>query len=263
MASSLVGGLLSNNYSADMISVAEPDNAKLDQLREQFNINTTTDNNAAVETTDVIILSVKPQILQQVCLDISLAVQDRKPLIISIAAGIRSTDIDRWLGHNCALVRCMPNTPSLIQLGASGLFANTSVSREQHSIAENILSAAGITLWVNDENLLDAVTAVSGSGPAYFFLLMEAMQKAGEALGLDATTSRQLTLQTAIGAAQMALNSNDSPAELREKVTSRGGTTEAAIDYFQSNNFETIVLEALTKARNQAIEMANTLGKDQ
>ena len=263
MASSLIGGLLANDYSAELITVAEPDNEKLGQLNQQFGINITTDNSSAVASSDVLILSVKPQILQQVCLDISLAIQARKPLIISIAAGIRSTDIDRWLGNSCALVRCMPNTPSLIQLGATGLFANASVSKEQRNIAEKILSAAGITLWVNNEDLLDAVTAVSGSGPAYFFLLMEAMQKAGEALGLNATTARQLTLQTALGAAQMAINSSDSPAHLREKVTSKGGTTEAAISYFQNNNFEQIVLEALTEARDQATQMANTLGKDQ
>jgi len=263
MASSLIGGLLANDYSAELITVAEPDNEKLAQLNQQFNIKTTTDNNSAVTSSDVVILCVKPQMLQQVCIDIGFATQARKPLIISIAAGILSTDIDRWLGNNCALVRCMPNTPSLIQLGATGLFANTSVSKAQRNIAEKILSATGITLWVENENILHAATHVAGSGPAYFFLLREAMQKAGETLGLDASTARQLTLQTALGAAQMAINSSDSPAHLREKVTSRGGTTEAAINYFQNNNFEQTVLEALTKARDQAIKMANTLGKDQ
>ena len=263
MASSLIGGLLANDYPADMITVAEPDNAKLKQLNQTFAIKTTTDNNTAVTSSDIVILAVKPQILQQVCRDISDATQSKQPLIISIAAGIRSTDIDRWLGNNCALVRCMPNTPSLIQLGASGLYANPSVSKLQREIAEKILSAAGITLWVNNEELLDAVTAVSGSGPAYFFLLMEAMQKAGESLGLETTTARQLTLQTALGAAQMAINSNDNPVDLREKVTSKGGTTEAAIRYFHEHNFEQTVLDALTEARNKAIDMANTLGKDQ
>lgn len=263
MASSLIGGLLANHYASDKITVAEPDNEKLQQLHKQFNINTTMDNCAAIASSDVVILAVKPQILQQVCRAIAGTVQNRKPLIISIAAGIRSSDINRWLGNNCALVRCMPNTPSLIQLGASGLFANSSVNTEQHAIAESILSAAGITLWVDNEGLLDSVTALSGSGPAYFFLLMEAMQKAGENLGLNAATARQLTLQTAVGAAQMAINSDLSTTKLRENVTSKGGTTEAAIHYFQNNHFEQTVLEALTKARDRAIEMANSLGEDQ
>ncbi|MDH5765873.1 MAG: pyrroline-5-carboxylate reductase, partial [Gammaproteobacteria bacterium] len=170
---------------------------------------------------------------------------------------------DRWLGDNCAIIRCMPNTPSLIQQGATGLFANSSVTKEQLQLAETILSATGMTVWVTDETQLNAVTAVSGSGPAYFFLLMEAIQKAGESLGLETDTVRQLTLQTALGAAQMAINSSDTPEELRKKVTSKGGTTEAAINSLQSNNFEKLVIDALTEASLCAAEMADILGKDQ
>ena len=263
MATSLIGGLIANDYPAKNMTVAEPDADKLKIHQQNFQVSTTTDNNQAALQSDVLVLAVKPQILQQVCRQIADTVQNKKPLIISIAAGIRSTDIDRWLGNNCALVRCMPNTPALLQAGATGLFANEHVSDEQKQAAENILSAAGITLWVNDESLLDAVTAVSGSGPAYFFLLMEAMQQAGEALGLDAYTARQLTIQTALGAAQMAQSGDDDPATLRAKVTSKGGTTEAAIKCFQSNGFESLVKQALTDANNRAIELADILGKDE
>ena len=263
MASSLIGGLIANQYPADCITVAEPDADKLKQQQQTFNINVTTDNNQAVANSDIVVLAVKPQVLQQVCRDIADAVQSKQPLIISIAAGIRSTDIDRWLGSQCSLVRCMPNTPALIQAGATGLFANDAVSAEQKANAEAILSAAGITLWVEQENLLDAVTAISGSGPAYFFLFMEAMQQAGEQLGLNADTAKALTLQTALGAARMAIEGEDNAADLRTKVTSKGGTTEAAIQYFQQHNFEELVKLALTQAQHRATELADILGKDQ
>ena len=262
MASSLIGGLLANQFPANQITVAEPDADKLEQLASQFAINTSTDNRLAVAHADVVVLAVKPQIMQPVCRAIADTVQQKKPLIISIAAGIRSSDIDRWLGNHCALVRCMPNTPALLQAGATGLYANTQCSQAQQAIAEQILSAAGITLWVKDETQLDAVTAVSGSGPAYFFLLMEAMQKAGEQLGLDSDTAKQLSLQTALGAARMATEGNDDPATLRAKVTSKGGTTEAAINSFLDNGFETLVTTALTSARDRAIELADLLGND-
>ena len=263
MATSLIGGLIANQFPAHNITVAEPDQSKLDQLHQQFNIQTYTSNQQAVEQTDVILLAVKPQIMQTVCKDLAASIKQSQPLVISIAAGIRSTDIDRWLGKDCSIVRCMPNTPSLIQCGATGLFANQQVTDEQKQLAEQILSAAGLTLWVEDETLLDAVTAVSGSGPAYFFLLIEAMQKAGQQLGLDVNTAQRLSLQTALGAARMANEGNDDPAELRQKVTSKGGTTEAAINSFLSNGFEELVTNALTSARDRATELADILGKDQ
>ncbi|MFW2372364.1 MAG: pyrroline-5-carboxylate reductase [Gammaproteobacteria bacterium] len=263
MATSLIGGLIANQFPAHNITVAEPDQGKLDQLHQRFAIHTSTSNQQAIADSDVVLLAIKPQIIQTVCKDLAATIQQTKPLIISIAAGIRSTDINRWLGNNSAIVRCMPNTPALIQCGASGLFANQQVTAEQHRTAEQILSAAGITLWVNDETLLDAVTAVSGSGPAYFFLLIEAMQKTGQQLGLDADTALQLSLQTALGAARMASESNDDPATLRHKVTSKGGTTEAAINSFLSSGFEDMVTNALSSAHHRAIELADILGEDQ
>ncbi len=264
MASSLIGGLISNGHAADKITVTDPDQQKLNQLQQQFAVNTATDNTQAIENADVILLAVKPQMLHPVCASINTrraSMQNHSPLIISIAAGIRSTDINRWLGGENAIVRCMPNTPALIQAGASGLFANSHTSNAQKDIAEQILASAGITLWVDKEPLLDAVTAVSGSGPAYFFLFMQAMQKAGCDLGLNEQTARLLTQQTALGAARMALEGEDDVATLRAKVTSKGGTTAAAIASLENSHFSTIIETALSAARDRAVELADELGK--
>lgn len=262
MANSLVGGLISQQYPADYITVTDPDQQKLQQLQQAYGIKTTTDNKSAISDADIIILAVKPQLMQQVCLPLAKHIHP-SALIISIAAGIRSTDIDRWLDGNRAIVRCMPNTPSLIQAGATGLYANQQCSEQQTQLANTILQAAGLTLWVEEEALLDAVTAVSGSGPAYFFLLMEAMQQAGVSLGLSEQSASLLARQTALGAAQMAMQGEDEPATLRAKVTSKGGTTAAAIASFENNQFQNIVEQALTAARDRAIELADELGKDQ
>jgi len=261
MASSLIGGLINNDHAASKITVTDPDAKKLKQLQQQFSINIFTDNLQAVENADVIVLAVKPQILRDVCEHIKTVCATKSPLFISIAAGIRSTDIDRWLGNENAIIRCMPNTPALIQAGASGLFANKASTQAQKDIAEKILSSAGITLWVEKESLLDAVTAVSGSGPAYFFLFMEAMQQAGHKLGLSEQTASLLARQTALGAARMSMEGTDDPATLRTKVTSKGGTTAAALASFEASNFSEIVEQALTAARDRAIELADELGK--
>lgn len=260
MASSLISGLINNQYPAAKITVTDPDANILDQLKLQFAINTETSNRKAVENADVLVLAVKPQILKAVCKGISDLTINTRPLIISIAAGIRSTDINRWLGEDHSIVRCMPNTPALIQAGATGLFANTITSNEQKNIADEILSSAGITLWVNKEAQLDAVTAVSGSGPAYFFLFIEAMQAAGTQLGLDEKAAEMLAKQTALGAARMAIEGTDSPETLRKKVTSKGGTTAAALASLENNNFNHIIEVALTAARDRAAELADELG---
>lgn len=262
MAGSLIGGLIADGCSPGNITVAEPDAGKLAQLHQTYGVQTHTDNNIAAANAQVVMLAVKPQIMQPVCRDLAKIIQQKKPLIISIAAGIRTRDMDRWLGNNNAIVRCMPNTPALLRCGATGLFANQKVDAKQREIAQLILSSAGITLWVEKENLIDAVTAVSGSGPAYFFLLMESMIAAGEKLGLDARTAQQLTLQTAFGAARMAQESDVDAATLRARVTSKGGTTEAAIKHFQQHHFEQLVNDALTAANHRASELADILGKD-
>ncbi len=262
MAGSLISGLINNEYPAEKITVTDPDQKKLNQLKQQFSINTQAENNIAVENADVLVLAVKPQILKSVCESAKNTAQKNNPLIISIAAGIRSTDIDRWLGGNQAIVRCMPNTPALIQAGATGLFANSATNNEQKNLADQILRSAGITLWVDTEAQLDAVTAVSGSGPAYFFLFLEAMQAAGTQLGLDEQTAGMLAKQTALGAARMALEGNDDPATLRANVTSKGGTTAAAIASFEKHDFSNIIKQALTAAHDRAIELADELGND-
>ena len=263
MASSLIGGLLSSSEPPASMLVAEPDKEQRQRLEQQFGVRTSDDNIETLKA-DVVVLAVKPQLLQQVCRQLSKALSqiDKKPLFISIAAGIRSDDINRWLGGHHAIVRCMPNTPSLLKVGATGLFANTQVSSAQKSLADTILQAVGINLWVNDENELDAVTAVSGSGPAYFFLMMEAMQQAGIKLGLEAATAEKLVLQTALGAAMMANNSDVDAATLRARVTSKGGTTEQAIKSFQGAHFEQLVEDALKAASNRSQTLADELGKD-
>jgi len=262
MASSLISGLINNQHNASDITVTDPDQNKLDQLNQQFSVNTEINNLKAIENANVIVLAVKPQILKEVCNSLKDSICKNRPLIISIAAGIRSTDIDRWLGGNNAIVRCMPNTPALIQAGATGLYANNNTLAEQKTTADTILSSAGITLWVENEAQLDAVTAVSGSGPAYFFLFLEAMQKAGIELGLDEKAAGLLARQTALGAARMALEGDDDAATLRSKVTSKGGTTAAAIASFENNHFSDIISQALTAAHDRAIELADELGKN-
>ena len=214
-----------------------------------------------MEQADIVVLAVKPQVLAEVAGSIAEAVQQTRPLVISIAAGIRTTDIDRWLGGNVALVRTMPNTPALVGSGATALFAVDTVSDEQHDMAESIMRAAGLALWVDEEKDLDAVTAVSGSGPAYFFLVMEAMQAAATSLGLPDETAKLLTLETALGAARMALESKDPPAVLRERVTSPGGTTEAALQQLEQGDLRELFKKALTAARDRATELADILGE--
>ena len=263
MASSLIGGLTSSAQASDIL-VAEPSTEQRKQLAQQFEIQTTA-NNVDTLKADVVVLAVKPQLLQLVCRELSKALKqsDHQPLFISIAAGVRSADIDRWLGGDQAIVRCMPNTPALLQTGATGLYANPQVSTSQKTLAENILQAVGITLWINKEAELDAVTAVSGSGPAYFFLLMEAMQQAGIKLGLEAETAEKLVLQTALGAALMADSSDVDAATLRARVTSKGGTTEQAIKSFQNADFEKLVFNALKAANDRSQTLADELSKDQ
>lgn len=263
MAFSLIGGLISASKTPADILVAEPNEAQRALLGQTFGIQTTTNNSDTLKA-DVVVLAIKPQLLQVVCRELTEALKqsDHRPLFISIAAGVRSADIDHWLGGKQAIVRCMPNTPSLLKAGATGLFANQQVSVSQKTLAENILQAVGITLWVNKEDELDAVTAVSGSGPAYFFLLMEAMKQAGVKLGLSPETAEKLVTQTALGAALMADNDEADAATLRARVTSKGGTTEQAINYFQNAGFEEIVENALKAASERSQTLADELSKN-
>ncbi len=262
MARSLIGGLVAGGQDPGFIWVAEPDAGQRDLLRSRFGVHTSADNPEIVAKGEVIVLAVKPQILQGVARQLAPAIQARQPLVISIAAGVREPDLRRWLGGGSpALVRTMPNTPALVGSAASALFANEFVSEERRQLAESLLRAVGVTVWVDDETLLDAVTALSGSGPAYFFLVMEALERAALELGLDADTARLLTLQTAFGAAKMALESVESPATLRVRVTSPGGTTERALAILREGGVETLLARALAAARQRARELGDLLGE--
>ena len=232
MAHSLIGGLIADGVPSARLTVADPDRTKLEELAQRFSISCHAGNQEAVASANVIVLAVKPQFMPTVVKDISAVIATNSPLLISIAAGIRVADIARWTGTTPAIVRVMPNTPALLGCGASALYANRATSAAQRETAEAILRAVGIALWVQEEQLLDPVTAVSGSGPAYFFLLMELIQDEAVRLGLPPDIARVLTLQTALGASRMALETDEPVARLRERVTSPGGTTAAALEAY-------------------------------
>ena len=255
MATSLVGGLVESGHPRDDIVVSEPVAEKRRDLAERFSVRVTADNGEAAAASDVVVLAVKPQDMAEVVTGAAEAMRERGPLVVSIAAGTRIGRILEWLGYPAPVVRTMPNTPALLGCGATALFANEAVTDEQREAAETILESAGIALWVDDEGLLDAVTAVSGSGPAYYFLLMEHMIRTGERLGLTGEQARALTLQTALGAARMALESGRTPEELRVGVTSPGGTTARALDLFREGGFGELVERALTGARDRSREL--------
>jgi pyrroline-5-carboxylate reductase len=262
MAASLIGGLLAGGRTAEGIRVAEPSAERCQFLATQFGVRAEESGAALAGEVDILVFAVKPQVLQAVARELAPAVNAARPLVISIAAGIRTQDLGRWLGGYPTLVRAMPNTPALIQAGATGLYATPGVSGSQKATAESVMRAAGLTCWVTEEALIDSITAVSGSGPAYFFLLMEALQAAGEKLGLDGETARLLTLQTAFGAAKMALESNEPPGILRERVTSPGGTTERALQSLAQAGLPELVVRAVGAAAARARELAGELGQD-
>jgi pyrroline-5-carboxylate reductase len=256
MASSLISGLIASGHSPQHLWVSDINPETLKALAENLNVNTSASNDELINAVDVIVLAVKPQVLSSVAKSAATLIQQKKSLVVSIAAGISQYSLSQWLGADIAIVRCMPNTPALVLTAATALHANTRVSTEQRNLAENIMRSVGIALWVNDESELDAVTAVSGSGPAYYFLLMEAMEKAALELGLNEVTARLLVQQTALGAAKIALESSESPEQLRRRVTSLGGTTQQAIETFEKGGFTELVSKALHAARDRSIEMS-------
>ncbi|WFP48744.1 pyrroline-5-carboxylate reductase [Methylomonas sp. EFPC3] len=262
MATSLMRGLIASGHSPQQIWVSDAAPDILKSHADQLHVNISADNANIANEADVVVLAVKPQILRDVCLQIAPQLKQKNVLVVSIAAGIGQQSLALWLGANTAIVRCMPNTPALVQTGATALHANPQVNEEQKDLAENILRAVGLTLWFGDEAKLDAVTAVSGSGPAYFFLLMEAMEQAALELGLDEHSARLLIQQTALGAAKIALESAESPAQLRARVTSPGGTTQQAVETFLQHGFVDLVSKALHAARDRSIEMSKQLGAD-
>ncbi|MDD5577700.1 MAG: pyrroline-5-carboxylate reductase [Methylobacter sp.] len=256
MATSLISGLIASGHSPRQLWVSDINPEILESLAANLNVNTLASNEAVIDQVDVIVLAVKPQALKEVAKNAAASIQQKKLLVVSIAAGITQNSLNHWLGHEIAIVRCMPNTPALVLTGATVMHANSKVTAEQRTLAENILRSVGIALWVEKESELDAVTAISGSGPAYYFLLMEAMEKAALELGLDEVTARLLVQQTALGAAKIALESPESPEQLRLRVTSPGGTTQKAIETFEQGGFIELVSKAIQSAHNRSIEMS-------
>jgi pyrroline-5-carboxylate reductase len=259
MARALIGGLIARGTPAQEIAVADPVSAQTELLQREYGIRVAASNDAAVRTGQVVVLAVKPQHMRAVVTEIAPAVTTTHPLLVSVAAGIRTADIRRWCGA-LRIVRAMPNRPALQGCGVTALFAAhdvTSVDRDQ---VEGILRSVGPTLWLDDEAQMDAVTAVSGSGPAYFFLLIEMLEQTGAALGLSAEVSRRLAAETAYGAGCMAHAASDSPATLREQVTSRGGTTEAALRHLEAHNVRGIFAAAVTAAARRSAELAQEFG---
>jgi pyrroline-5-carboxylate reductase len=262
MARCLAGGLLANGWARDQLVFSDPDRQQREAIEAALGVRVQERNSECAARASVLVLAVKPQALKAVAQELAAVVQANKPLVISIAAGIPTEALQRWLGGALAVVRVMPNTPALVGSGAAGLYANALVNPEQRDLAEALLRAVGVTVWLEREELLDAVTAVSGSGPAYFFLFMEALEEAAVRAGLDRATARLLTIETAYGAAKMALEGGEEPAQLRARVTSPGGTTEQAIKVMEHDQLRAIVDRAVQAARARSQELARLLGKD-
>jgi len=257
MGSALAGGLIANNYPANHIWLTDPSAEKLKHIAQTLKVQVTQQNEQAIQLAKVVILAVKPQVMANVATALAPEIQIYKPLILSIAAGIPLVSLQKWLGKESAIVRAMPNTPALIRCGASGLFANSEATQEQRQMAESIMQAVGMTVWLNTESELDIVTALSGSGPAYFFLIIEALQEAAKELGLSAEVARLLALQTAYGASRMAQESSQTVKELRQQVTSPGGTTERAIQVFEEGHLRELFKKALRAAKERSEELAH------
>lgn len=260
LATSIIGGLIATGFEPQRIIASNIDKDQLVLLKQNYAINTADDNQAVVAQADVIVISVKPQVMKEVTLGLQQAIVKKRPLIISVAAGIRLTSLSDTFGSEIAMVRAMPNTAALVGASATALFANSNASARDKEIAESIFRAIGTVVWVEAEQQLDVVTALSGSGPAYFFKFMEAMVLAGQRLGLSEQQAKILTLETAFGAAKMALSSDQSLQQLRTQVTSPGGTTAAALAILDKHHFDALVDEALTAACQRAAELAEMFG---
>jgi pyrroline-5-carboxylate reductase len=259
MARSLIGGLVARGANPASLRVAEPVDALRDALARDFGVATFADNVEAITGAGTWVFAVKPQVMRPVCEALASRAQSAPPLIVSIAAGITTTQLERWLGGNLAVVRTMPNTPALLGAGVTGMYANSRTDAAGRERTQTLLSATGETVWIDDEAQMDAVTAVSGSGPAYVFLLAEAMQAAGVAEGLSPEAARTLALQTILGAGRMLTESDVDAAELRRRVTSPNGTTHAAITTFETGGFRELVARAIHAAtvRGKTLSDAN------
>lgn len=260
MGQSLIGGLIANGLSVNAITGTDVNAEQRQKTASQYKIEVLEDNQQAIKDADIVVLAVKPQSMQDTLEPIKATLSLEKPLLISIAAGIQLSHLAKWAGEDLAIVRAMPNTPALIQVGATAIYANQHTSDKQRDLAETIMRSVGLALWLEDETLMDTVTALSGSGPAYYFLIMEAMEKAATQLGLAQNQARILTLQTAFGAAKMALESSHDAKSLRKQVTSPGGTTEQALNVLMNGGIEELFREALEAAQKRSSELASSLG---
>lgn len=257
MARAIAGGLLRGGMHATNIFISEPREEQCEKLRKKFyGTFVSTDNKAVSNAAEIILFAVKPQILKSVCHELRETIQKTKPLIISIAAGPSIKDIDQWLGGNMAIVRVMPNQPAMIDQGVSAMFANSLTQRENCLLAEKIMSAVGKALWLEKESQMDAVTAISGTGPAYFYLLIDIMIKAAIENGMNPEISRMLAVETARGASALSASSPESMTSMIERVRSPGGTTMAALEYLDSKEARKIFSKAIDVARERAKELA-------
>ena len=260
MASSLLSGLVQQGIPGAQLGAADPDPDKRASVGRIEGLLATSDNAAIARRADVLVLAVKPQSLEPVCRGLADALTDREPVVISIAAGIPVTTLMRWLGRELPLVRAMPNTPAMLGLGTTGLFATAKVTPSQRSMTDQLFRGVGQVHWLEAEADLDLVTALSGSGPAYFFLFMEALADGARELGMPAELARALTIQTAVGAAHMAQDSGQDLAELRRQVTSPGGTTEQGLTVMEREGVRRMAREALMAAQARAVSLAHELG---
>lgn len=256
MAASLMGGLINKGITASQITASDPGKNQRDYIEKQFQILTYDDNNEHFGMPDMVIIAVKPQIMKKVLLDVAPSIRRTNPLVISVAAGITSAQISQWLDADLPVVRTMPNTPALIGQGAIGMFANQTVSAEQLQLTEQVMDAVGTSIWVKDESQIDAVTALSGSGPAYFFMFMEHLQQAGQKLGLSEADAALLSKKTAIGAALLAERSPETLQQLKDRVTSPNGTTEAALDSFAAADIQHVIEQAVQAANDRSVTLS-------
>lgn len=262
MARSLAGGLIDNGWPVHRIILSDPDPAQRQAVETRLKTKTYAGNADVAARAKILVLAVKPQTMRTVATEIAPFVRRLRPLVISIAAGIRVADLARWLDAKVPIVRTMPNTAALIGAGAAGLYANTLADQRHRATAETILRSTGVTAWLKQEAQLDIVTALSGSGPAYFFLMMEALERAGINEGLEPATARLLTLETAYGAAKMALEGVEEPAVLRARVTSPGGTTERALQILAQGGLAPLLEQAVRGATERARELAEMFGRN-
>jgi pyrroline-5-carboxylate reductase len=260
MAAALISGLTKQGLPPKRLVVADPSQEQLQRLVRDYAVETAADNASAVAGAEVVMLAVKPQLMRAVALGLAPHLQANRPLVVSVAAGIPHASLARWFGPQIPVIRTMPNRPALNGFGATGLYAPANVGAAYRALAEDLMGAVSATVWVEHESQMDTVTAVSGSGPAYFFLFMEALEAAAHERGLPIDVAHRLTLQTAYGAAQMARQSADSLATLREQVTSKGGTTAAALEVLNSAGLRAIVAHAVAAADRRSAELAAEFG---